>query len=178
MTKVQRIVSVIIGIISIGLAIFLIKNRKEGAVYTMAILGAGLIAAGIRQVIYYFTMARFMVGGRLSLYKGLVILDLGLFTITIIDNLPNTYMIIYLVVVHGFTGLVEVLRAFEERGYGNKRWKLKMAHGIVDLGMAVLCLVLIRNLSIAVIVYSIGLIYSSILRIITAFSKTTIVYIQ
>ncbi len=178
MTTIQRLFSVLFGILTIIMAFILMASDDDSTKAIMMLIGAGLTAVGIRNIIYFFTMARFMVGGKLCLYKGMVIMNLGLFTLSVIETLPNTYMILYLVVVHGFTGLVEVLRAFEAREYGNKRWKMKMAHGIVDLGMAALCLILIHNTSIAVTVYCVGLIYSSILRIISAFSKTTIVYIQ
>jgi uncharacterized membrane protein HdeD (DUF308 family) len=178
MTRVQRIYNIIVGIVAIFLAVSLLVSGKNGAVQIMALLGVGLIVVGIRKMFYYFSMAKYMVGGKLSLYEGTLITCFGMFTISVLDAIPSTYAFIYLVAVHGFAGLVELLRAFEAKEYGNKRWKMKMMHGIVDLVMAALCIILIRNLAIVVYVYCIGLIYSSILRIISAFSKTTIVYIQ
>lgn len=178
MTRIQRLFSFISGIVSFCFAIALMTSEDKGPSKVMTVIGIGLTAVGVRTILYYFTMARFMVGGRLSLYKGIITADLGLITISVIDTLPNTYMIIYLVVVHGFAGLIELLRAIESIEYGNKRWKMKMTHGIVDLGMAALCLILVRDIGIAVTVYCIGLVYSAVLRVISAFSKTTIVYIQ
>ena len=56
-----------------------------------------------------------------------------------------------------------------------------MAYGITNIALAlivVICGIAFGRLSIAVWVYSVGLIYSSVLNIISSFRKTEIVYIQ
>ena len=53
-----------------------------------------------------------------------------------------------------------------------------MGSGIVNILLAILCLVFIKVTSIAVMIYAVGLIYAGVIKIITAFRKTTMVYIQ
>ena len=132
---------------------------------------------GIRAIVYYVTMARFMVGGRTSLYNGIIFLDLGILTFTLTE-VPHYYVLIYLIAIHAFSGVVEVLRAFEAKRFGAGSWRLKIGHGAVNIIMALLCVIFITHINIAVIVYGIGLIYSSLLRIISACRRTKLIYIQ
>ena len=57
-------------------------------------------------------------------------------------------------------------------------WKLKLFHGILNVAVSAGCFIFINNPGVAVLVYGIGLVYSGILRIISAFRKTTFVYIR
>ena len=61
---------------------------------------------------------------------------------------------------------------------GTGSWRLRLLHGVVDLLQALLCLIFIGSVQLAVYIYVAGLIYSAIFRIITAFRRTAIVYIQ
>jgi uncharacterized membrane protein HdeD (DUF308 family) len=178
MTRVQRIVNVLSGLISILVAIYLIYSNKEGVDEVLIFIGIVFIGKGINTLFYYISMARFMVGGKISLYSGMIILDFGIFTISIAERMPNTYLVFYLVAIHGFAGLVEILRALEAKSYGNRSYRLKLFHGIVDIVMALICVVLINDLRITVLVYCSGLIYSAIIRIVSAFRRTTMVFIR
>ena len=178
MTRIRRLANIIFGIACIVAAILLIVFPHEGAPIILQFLALGLGIRGINNLIYYFTMARFMVGGKIALYVGIIYLDFGVFSAAISDDIPKSYIILYLVIIHAFAGAVEILRSFEAKGCGDTKWRLKLIHGIVDIGMALICIILIKNLSVTVIVFSLGLIYSAILRIISAFNKTTMVYIQ
>lgn len=56
-----------------------------------------------------------------------------------------------------------------------------MAYGITNILLAIAVVIsgiVSSQIRVAVWIYSIGIIYSSILRLITAFRKTEIVYIQ
>lgn len=177
MSRFQRIQNIIIGIVILLYAILMIETPDEAYPVIIAIFALGLMLAGLKDLFYYFTMARFMVGGKLSLYKGIITLDLGLFTATLTD-VPSYYILMYLAGIHAFTGLVEFLRANEARINGARSWRTKLLHGIVDVGIAVLCFINIRDQETAVIIYSLGLIYSGVLRILSVFRKTTMIYIQ
>ena len=104
-------------------------------------------------------------------------MDFGALTGSLTD-VPQFYVLAYLIAIHAFTGLVEILRAREARSQGAKMWRMKMLHGIIDLVMAVICIIFINEESIAVLIYGIGLIYSAIIKISMAFRKTKFVYIQ
>ncbi|MCR4763249.1 MAG: DUF308 domain-containing protein [Lachnospiraceae bacterium] len=177
MTKLQRIKSIVTGVIMIATAILLIQMPSDGYLVILAILSVGMVVSGTGTLIYYFSMARFMVGGRRMLYKGILLLDFGFFTMSLSD-IPRFYILLYLLGIHAFSGFVEVLRAREAKGYGSGVWKGKLFHGLLDIAMAVACVTFIRQPGTAVIIYSLGLIYSALLRIVSAFQKTKMIYIQ
>ncbi len=177
MTKLQRISSFLMGIVMLGASVLLMVDRNDAYTIIIFFLSLGLFVLGAKHLFYYITMARFMTGGKISLYKGLVLLDLSFLTGSISD-IPRIYLLIYLAVIHGFSGLVEVLRALEARRYGAKSWRLKLFQGSLDAFMALSCIVFFRRPATAVIIYSLGLIYSAVLRIISALRRGTFVYIQ
>ena len=86
MTVVQRIKNIItgVGMIAGGILMTLYPDMGIGA--AALILSISLTLYGFRQIIYYITLARKMVGGRRILYRGVIILDLGLFTLTVSDK--------------------------------------------------------------------------------------------
>ena len=176
MTKLQRVKEIVFGLIMIFLAYVMIRFPKEGYEFIIFIFAVYFTAAGIRTIIYYVTMARYMVGGRSSLYNGVILLDLGLLTLELTD-VPHYYVLIYLIAIHAFSGAVEVLRALEAKRFGGS-WKLKIGHGVVNIILALICVVFIKYTDLAVIIYCIGLIYSSLLRIISACRRTKFVHIQ
>ena len=146
--------------------------------YDLIIIGLGVmfIVIAISTLSYYFTMARFMVGGRISLFQGIAILDLGVVTMSL-TNVQHYYILLYLIIIHAIAGLIGLGHALESKRAGAS-WRLKSVHGIMDIAMAVICIIFIRRMSIAVIVFGIGLIYSGVMRIVSACRRTAFVYIQ
>ncbi|MEE3491956.1 DUF308 domain-containing protein [Ruminococcus sp.] len=173
----QRIKNVLIGILIILGAVILIAFPEEGIIITASILSLSLFVYGIKTLIYYITMTRHMVGGRIMLYLAVVVLDLGMFTM-MLTNIPKMYIALYLVVVYAFSGAIDILRALEARKYQAPSWRFSLISGIINVVIAILCIVFIGSTNMIVYLYSAGLIYSAIVRIITAFRKTAIVYIQ
>ena len=168
MTNIQKINNVVLGIISIAVAIYMIIDPQDGYLLMLFILSFSLAFRGLKELFYFFTMGRHMVGGRFSLYKGVFLLDIGFFTGSLID-IPKTYVMIY---------LVEILRVMETRRYGSKSWKLKFSHGIINILLAVFCIVFIKHQRTVILVYALGLIYSALIRIVSAFRKTAFIFIQ
>ncbi len=177
MSKFQRIRDVVIGLISIMLGVLLVLFPEYGFSIVLLILSMGLFVLGIKEIVFYFSMAINMVGGKRSLYKGVLVLEMALFTLSMYE-IPQVFILLYLIAIHGFSGAVEVMRAMEARKNGTSSYKLKLSHGIIDLLMAVCCLVFIKNGDTAVYIYSAGLIYSAVIKIINAFRRTAVVYIQ
>ncbi len=177
MTSVQRIRGILAGLTMIAMSVLLLIDKDIGYLVILSLITVGMTIAGISSLFYYFTMARFMCGGRVSLYKGLILIDAGFFTGTLSD-VPRQYVLIYLIAIHAFSGGVEVLRALEARRYGAKSWRLKLSHGVVNLLMVLACLIFINKSGTVIFVYSIGLLYSGMLRIISACRRTAMVYIQ
>ena len=176
MTKFQRVKEIFYGIAIILAALLMICSPSDGYIIIIAILSLWFTFRGLSTIIYYLTMSRFMVGGRESLFMGVIMMDFGILTGTF-TSIPHYYVLLYLVAMHGFSGVVEILRAMEARNTGAS-WRLKMSHGIIDFAMAMICIIWLKQPNVTVIIYSVGLLYSAILRIISACRKTKLVYIQ
>ena len=177
MSKVQKIRDVMIGIAMIFGAILLYLAPINGYTIVILVLSISFILTGIRQLVYYGTMARFMVGGRSILYRGIIVLDMGLFTATL-SNIPRIYVVIYLAVINAISGLMIMAKAIEGRNYGAGSWKFDLFRGLVSMAICILCFVYIRNTTTAVYIYSAGLFYSAVTRIISALRSSELVYIQ
>ena len=177
MTKIKRITEIIIGLIMVAYGLIMISFQDDAYRAAVSLLSLTFAFMGLKYLFYYFTMARFMVNGRMILYKGVILFDFGLVSASLID-MPKIYLLTYLVSIHALTGAVDILRAMEARRFGARSWKLKFSHGIGNLILAACCLIFIKKINIAVNIFAIGLIYSGIIRIITAFRKTSLIYIR
>ncbi len=177
MTKLQKTKEICIALLLMGLGVgLLFMPGDDGFDMVLLILAFwfGIIALG--SLSFYFYMARFMVGGRVSLYKGIILFDLSALTGSLTD-VPHYYVLFYLIGLHAFQGLIRILRAFESRRYGASSYRLKLLHGILDLIVAIVCIVFIRHIRTAVLIYGLGLIYSSIFRIASALRKKKLIFI-
>lgn len=177
MSSGQRIKNIVIGILIILGSLILIAFPEDGMLIVAGILSISLFIYGIRMLIYYLTMARHMVGGRIMLYIAVIVLDFGMFTM-MMTNIPKMYIALYLLAIYAFSGAIDILRALEAKKYQSSAWKLKLISGIINIVIAILCVVFIGSTNMIVYLYCAGLIYSAIVRIVTAFRKTAIVYIQ
>ncbi len=178
MTIFQRIKKILLGLFMIISAIvLLIIPSDEKYAIVIGVLAVGLAVKGMQDIIYYFTMARHMVGGKMILFLGVIVFDFAIFTASL-SRAPRIYILLYLVGIHAFSGAVELLRAMEARRTVEGPWKMKLFHGIVNLLLATACLIKIKNPNTAVLIYSLGLMYSAVIHIINAFRKTAFVVIE
>lgn len=175
MTSLQRVRTFFESFMMLLCVALLLHLRSEGYRIIGLIISIGLILGGIRSLLYYFSMARHMVGGRLELFHGIIALDLGMFAYTLTD-IPTIYIVLYLLVAHLFSGVIDVLRALEAKRTGG-RWKLNFADGISNILLAFACAFSFRSTTLLVFVYAAGLFYSACLRMAQAFRKTAIAYI-
>lgn len=180
MTRLRRVLNVISGIIVIlaGVALFIIP-ADDGIKFVLFFMGTAMTFRGLGILYYYLTMAKHMVGGRNVLYRGMIFLDLGILASSLIEH-PMAFAVIYIALLHVFNGAVSVLRANEARKYGG-HWRLKMAYGVTHILLALAVVVIgvgMGQMQVAVWAYAAGIIYSSCLKIATAFRRTSIVYIQ
>lgn len=177
MSTGRRFTLVLTGLIMTALGALMMLDPEDCIVIAAGILSISLTLRGIRYLVYYFTMARHMVGGKLILYVSIITLDMGLFTATLLDT-PRFYIFLYLIAIYAFSGIINLLRGLEAKSYSDSSWKLSVIHGVVSVLIAFLCVVFIRSANVLVVLYSAGLIYSALIRIATAFRRTAIVYIQ
>ncbi len=176
MTRGRRINNILSGILMLAAAAVMMLAPDFGFKLIALILSVTLLFTGVRGLWYYFTMARYMVGGRIMLYRGVILFDLGVFTWALSD-FPKSYIIIYLVAYHAFAGIVDILYARQSKQQGAS-WKLRTSHGAVNIMVAISCLAFAGFPDVLVYVYSAGLAYSALVQIATAFRRSAIVYIQ
>ena len=176
MSKFKKVGVVFSSVLALILAAILIIDPEEGYFLIVVLLATTLITMGIRNIWFYFTMARHMVGGQTSLYLGFILFDLGIVTVGL-PNVPKIYVVIYLVVVHGLAGTFALLRVNEARKNGGT-WVLSFIGAVINIAVALLCLIFLKNTLITVYIYSAGLVNTAVVEVIAAFRKTEIVYIQ
>ena len=177
MSKFQRVQNIVIGLSMLISAAVLILFPEGGCVYIMLFLAASLILRGISELVYYFTMARYMVGGKLILFIGAVFFDFGFFTLSLSDE-SKLFVLAYLLGFHAFAGLVNVLRALEAKRYKSASWRINMAQGVASILTVLICMIFSHNETLLVYCYCAGMIYSAALRIYSVFRRTAVVYIQ
>ena len=177
MTKLQRVRNIFVALVMLMVAAVMLYYGAESFLFVVTFLAISILASGVGTLFYYFTMARYTVGGKTMLYKGVILLEIGLFTWSI-NDVPRVYILIYLAAIHAFSGLVEVLRARETGLQGFRHYKLKLTHGIVDIAMALCCLLFIGSARTAVNIYCAGVAYSALMRIITACRRAPVYHIS
>lgn len=177
MTKWQRIKSVFGSLVALAFIPLLIEDPDFGCAAIVLVLGVAAALAGLRMVIYYASMARHMVGGKIILYIGVIAFDFGLFTFGFAD-VPRQYIMVYLMLGHLFYGLVEILRAMEIRKRKLGSWRFKLLIGLGNLAIGVLCLAKINSSKMTVYIYCLGLLWSALGRMVSAFRPTSVVYVE
>ena len=180
MTSMKRVKKVLLALLMLLCACFLVADPEDGFYIVALIVSVSLTAYGVRTLIYYFTMARHMVGGKSILFIGIIVTDLGVFSLTTADD-PKLFLVVYLLGVHAFSGAMGVLRALEAKRYAAPSWKWSLLGGIANLAVAVLAVVaglLLRSTASLSYLYAATLFYSACVQLVSAFRKTAIVYIQ
>ena len=173
----KRIVKIIVGVVVVVLAILMILQPDWGYMLINAVLGIALLVSAIGSLIYYFRLARHMVGGRSTLFSGLIQLDLAVFTLTLTD-LPKIFLMIYLVSVFGVTGVLRLARGLEARSRKAPAWYWSFLSGLFYVLIAFLCTIFISNNAIMVMIFSVGMLFMGVGNIVSSFYRSKIVYVQ
>ncbi len=180
MTRRRRVLNVITGLLIWLMGAGLFLDPRGGISVVALILSLTFTFRGIERLWYYFTMARYTVGGKMTLYIGMLYLEVGLLTSELWNN-PQIYIILYLMAVHAFSGVVDILRGIEAKRLKTQSWKYRIVYGVTNLvisGALMVAGLFGGNIELAMYVYGAGLIYSGCMRIGNAFRKQAIVYIQ
>lgn len=180
MSKIQRLKALAYGIITLLLGIFLFSHPERGLEVISVLASLSLTVLGISRLIFYARMARHMVGGINSLIIGFFLTDLGIYAF-MLKNLPSAYITIYLLVIHGFSGVVDIMGAIDALRTSSSSWRLKFITGLGNLSLAITAGVyglFFNDLRTVVFIYAAGLCYSGIMKIFDAFRRTAVAYIQ
>ncbi len=180
MTNMQRVKKILLALLMFLCAAVMIYKPELGYYIVALIVSFGVILYGVRKLIYYFTMARHMVGGNSTLYIGLIVTDLGIFILTTVED-PKLFIVIYLLGIHAFSGAISVMRALEARRYGSLSWKWNFLDGILNLLVAILAVItglFLHSTADLSYLFAGCLLYSACAQLALAMRKTAIVYIQ
>lgn len=177
----ERILAIVTGSLLMLFAVLIVissfLDEELGYALIVIAIGATLIAGGVGNIFYYFTMSRFMIGGRWIFYLGVLRLDMGVFTLTLYDD-ARFFIALYIGGLNLFHGAVDILKGLEARRNGSLSWKRSVIHGVFNTVIAVLCLIFASRGILIILVYAFGLVGSAVIRIVSAFRKTAVVYIQ
>ena len=179
MTKTKRITNILKGLFILLLTLALFVDPEDGPGIATLIVGFGLALKGLGEIIYYFHMARFMVGGKYMLYRGIIILDVGLIATSMADE-KGVLIILCVAIINAATGIIAILRARETIGAGSPKWKYYVSYGVVSIILVFLVILSIIFQSepvIAVYVYAFHLAHVGFQKFSSALKKTAIVYI-
>ena len=178
MTKIKRIKTVIAGLLTILMA-FLLILLPEAMPVIVFFIGVYLLMFGIHLLGFYSKLARYMVGGKFIMYFGFIMLNLGVFTITMADK-HKAIVILYLLILLGVAGGVDVFRGIEEKRNADKLWFTKFAWGITEIILAILPVVYgFRSdggEKVVIVVFALVLIYKGVWKIVDGFKKSAIIY--
>ncbi len=177
MSKAQKIISVIEAVVLISIAFVLISLPEGGYDAVIIVLGIGFIIKGVVALWNHFTLSTNMVGSRRTFYYGIMILDLGVFTICL-GQVPQIYVMLYLCGLYFFSGAISILSALDQKRMGSKHYKMKLFQGLINILIGVLCIVFLRSEDMIIFIYAGGLAYNGIIRIINALRNNEVVYIQ
>ena len=79
MTNLQRARELLGGLLMLAGGIAVVCQPEIGVMFIVLIVVVTTILKGVGSLLYYVSMARHMVGGKLQLYKGIILLDVGMF---------------------------------------------------------------------------------------------------
>ena len=140
------------------------------------ILGIALMIDGFKQLFYFISMGIHMVGGRIILYRALITLDIGFFTLSI-QGAGQPYILSYFTIYYFFAGIISSFRALESHKLEAGSWRLKLLHGLFDIVIAAVCLLNHNSEGVMLDVLCFALIVSGATRMMVAFKKTELIYI-
>ena len=177
MNKAKRVWNIVSAIIMIHAAVILMVIPNVAFGLIAMFVGVMLTFYGLKYLLYYFTHACHMVGGKWLLLVGLILFDLGVFSSLLYDQ-AQAIMIIYVATGHVVAAILNMVRAVGNKKDGNPGWMIDFAQCIGNIIQVALCLIFIHLIVIPVFIYCSGVIYSAVLRIIQACKRTEIVYVQ
>jgi uncharacterized membrane protein HdeD (DUF308 family) len=180
MTKGAKFWNIIVGAIALVMGAALFVYPKQGIVAIAVLASLSFTLKGLNTMLYYFTMAKNMVGGKRTLYRGMLFIDVGILTSAMVTG-AATYIAMYLAGMHAFSGLVDILRSREAKKAGARDWYWTAINGAVNLIVAICVMiggVMLDSTEMVVYIYATGVISYGVQRIAAAFRKTAIVYIQ
>ncbi|MCR5303900.1 MAG: hypothetical protein K6E33_04995 [Lachnospiraceae bacterium] len=177
MTRARRIYYFISGVILLPLCVLVVIDPKLGYQYALLFLELALIFHGLKHLVYFFALARYKTGGVEVLFKGLLILDAGLFAFDLHD-VPRWYGMIFLIGAMLVSGAIDIMQGAQAMKMQSGHWKSQLAYGVGKAGFGLVGFFFLNSMRLLTVLFALGLLNMAVSHIIIAFKKTDIVYIQ
>ena len=180
MSKIQRFNSFVGGLFTVLFGVVLFLAPYIGTDLIIFVMSCSLILLGAGKLLFYATMSRHMVGGKYSLFYGLILTDLGVVAFTIKNYSPMVVMI-YLLVIHSFYGATDIMVALQAKRAKSRSWRIKLLTGIGNLALGISAIVFGltgEDVFTVIYIYALGMAYTGIMRMANAFRRTVVPYIQ
>ncbi len=176
MEKSSRILNLIIAAALLVFVIVIIAVPDRSPYLIVIVLGIGLMLYGLHGLVFFFTMARHMIGGKRIFFRGLLCLDLGVFIFSGYNNGSDLLILLYLVVYLFLSGVIALLHAREAKR-SSSPWKLHFVQAIFNLGIGVIGLIFIRSIYAVVYVFAAYLTITALNRLLTAMRRNAVIFI-
>lgn len=176
MNKLTRFRYFMTGLFIMTISILMLIFPDFGYALALLILGFYQLIKGFQQLIYFFSMGIHMVGGKIILYRALITIDLGIFTLSI-HGIGQRYIMIYFIFYFIFAGIILIFRAVEARKLESGAFRVKLVRGGIDIAVALVCLCNNNSEDVMLSILCFGLIYVAMTYIYTSFRKSAIIYI-
>ena len=160
MSTLQRIEYSLAGLVRVLFGIFMIYKPFESYVPIARILVAVLVLMGLRNLLYYVLMARHMVGGKMILFIGMLFMDFGIFSYSLVER-PKLFLISYLIVSHFFWGSLNIIKAVVEKEI-TPTWRRDCMQGILHMLIMAAAIRYASSVRRLVILFCAGIIYSEL----------------
>ena len=163
MTRWQRIKSILFSLFLLLVASLPLWIDDADIVYDIivSITGVSFFINAVRNLIFFFTMGRFMIGGKSIMIRGVILFDFALFTLTV-TRMPTLFVTLYLAGMMIIYGVVDLMRAMDSKKISG-HWMPRAFRGIFSIICALACLLHIRNTEMAVLFFSLK--YHGFIRI-------------
>ena len=175
MRKLTRFKNLIIGIVMLVFVFLLLLWPQYGTPAIMLVCGFALLVYGIYSLIFFGTRAVHMIGGKRIFYRGILLLDLGVFMLAAYKG-SERLIFLYLIVLLAAAGAIDIVRALEFRSAGAP-WKFRALIGAVCIIILLIGLIYRKNPHTLVYIFCLSTTVSAISRIASVFRKTAVIYI-
>lgn len=177
MSKIGRVFKIFKSILMLTLgALILLLPSSRSYVVACTLIGVVITINGLKDLIFYISSARHMVGGGRIFINSVIMMDLGLISFMILYESPVIAML-YLVSIFVVMGAIDIARSIETKKNEYKFWFVGLIKGILAILVGVACFILADSIDIMLLVFGIGLIVIAVEGIAMSFTKSAIEYI-
>lgn len=176
MTKWQKLRNILLSASMILIGVAMLVFGEKAYMGIISVFSLALEFMGLRMLWFYFRMARYMVGGRSILFRGILFFDFGIFTGSLVW-VPKAYVLMYLAGTLAFSGVVDLLGSNEARRIQSS-WRFKAFQGVVKMLVAIMCLIFMRSGARVVYICAAGFVFSAVMNIANTFRRQQVITID